>query len=307
MSSENFAEAIYIYKEQNSDRIRENARKIASEKGDELNFKDFGIIDIIHPSGHKGLDLFLEKHEVKPEHRVFDIGCGVGGVSRYLAGTFGCNVHGLDYLDHYVDAAKEMTDLAKLGHKCEFYQGDITNYGIPDNHFDLALSIAVFLYIPGTDGFKTVFDSLKPGGLFYIEDYMLTKPKEHVSLEDLENVDYVKMEGIRDRGLLCKDLESVGFEVARFEEYGREWSEYAWDRSERLIKHSLDPALPDPDSEELHTYGRLFPKILRQLDHLSPEEIRRRWPITSAEQNPEELIYQKEQFMTVMRVVARKP
>mmetsp|Transcript_5824 Transcript_5824/g.8646 ORF Transcript_5824/g.8646 Transcript_5824/m.8646 type:complete len:312 (+) Transcript_5824:15-950(+) len=310
MSSGDFVEVIYLYEEDHTNKMREWARTKAEEKkqkGETPTYKDFMAMDIIHPAGHKGMDLFLEKYQVKKEEYIFDIGCGVGGDARYLAGIYGCKVHAMDYLQNYVDAANEITQLAGLSDKCEFFQGDITNYQVPPEAFTMAVCIGVFLYIPGTEGFKITYDSLKPGSLFYFEDYILQMPREQLSDFDEQIVRDYKMHGIRDKDSLRRDLEAVGFEVARFEEFGREWSEYAWERSENILKRLNDPNSLNPGEKELHTYGRFVPKLLRQLDHLSPGEIRRRFPLTSAEQNPEELVFSRPQFMTVMRVVARKP
>jgi len=304
---EELKRVIFLYEDEYTDKMRQWARGVAAEKGEEVSHEDFTSMDVIHPCGHKGLELFLEKHEVKPEYTIFDVGCGVGGDARFLAGRYGCKVHAMDYLQNYVDAAIEITELSKLQDKCEFYQGDINDYAVAPNSFDMAVCIGVFLYIPGTDGFKIIYDSLKPGSLFYFEDYTLIKPRDQLSEFDANIVRDYSMHGVRDKDLLRRDLEAVGFEVARFEEFGKEWSEYAWNRSETLLRSKQDPNLPDPTQKQLEMQGRFVPKLLRKLDHLSVGEIRRRFPLTSGEQNPEELVFGRPQFMTVMRVVARKP
>ena len=52
--------------------------------------------------------------------------CGVGGASRYLAYSHGCQVEAMDLTQEFVDAAVRLTELCGLADKINFRQGDVT-------------------------------------------------------------------------------------------------------------------------------------------------------------------------------------
>ena len=69
---------------------------------------------------------------------VLDVGCGVGGASRTLAGEFGCLVTGLDLTETYIRAAEMLTNLVGLGDRVTFHQGSALEISFEDESFDAA-------------------------------------------------------------------------------------------------------------------------------------------------------------------------
>ena len=68
--------------------------------------------------------------------------------------------------------------------KLAFRRGDIKTVELPKNEFDLGIAVSVFLMVEGDEGFRNIYNSLKPGGLFYFEDYYLTKNREEMEEAD---------------------------------------------------------------------------------------------------------------------------
>ncbi len=53
-----------------------------------------------------------------------DIGCGIGGLARYLANRFNCRFSGIDITPPFVDAAKRLTALLSMEESVDVTLGD---------------------------------------------------------------------------------------------------------------------------------------------------------------------------------------
>jgi ubiquinone/menaquinone biosynthesis C-methylase UbiE len=98
---------------------------------------------------------------------VLDLGCGVGGSSRYLAAVVGCRVTGVDLTQEFVDAARELTRRCGLGDRIEFRQANALDLPFPDASFDHVWCHNVTMNIPDKPKLAAeVARVLKPGGRF---------------------------------------------------------------------------------------------------------------------------------------------
>jgi len=307
MSQSNWVDLIYLYGEDHKKTMRAKISEIASMRGREVSYKDFEQFDIMHPGGHKGLDLLKRSRDLPSGLRVFDVGCGIGGSCRYLSIEYGWNVHGVDYLSHFVEIGTEINSLLKLEDNIELYQGDIRSYQAPEEAFDLAITIGVFIIVEGIEGFRTIFNSLKPEGIYYFEDYYLLKEKEDYTQEERKLIEEFAFPGIRSKNQMIANLQSVGFVVEEFNEYSREWSEFAWNRSEGILRDYYDESKPNPGEMLLNNYGRHAPQILRNMKHFTPEQLLANYPLTCAEIDGVELVHRTPEIIGVGRLIAKKP
>lgn len=55
------------------------------------------------------MDLLLERSELPSGSRILDVGCGIGGTSRYLAKKLGCSVTGITISGQQVKLARELS------------------------------------------------------------------------------------------------------------------------------------------------------------------------------------------------------
>lgn len=55
------------------------------------------------------MDLLLERSELPSASRILDVGCGIGGTSRYLAKKLGCSVTGITISGQQVKLARELS------------------------------------------------------------------------------------------------------------------------------------------------------------------------------------------------------
>jgi tocopherol O-methyltransferase len=61
------------------------------------------------------IDLLLERSALPPGSTVLDVGCGIGGTSRFLAKSHGCNVTGVTISGRQVEIARKLTLEASAG------------------------------------------------------------------------------------------------------------------------------------------------------------------------------------------------
>jgi ubiquinone/menaquinone biosynthesis C-methylase UbiE len=78
----------------------------------------------------------LSARLVQPGMYVLDVGCGLGGSSRYLAAECGCRVAAIDLTPNFVEAARILTARCGLAERIEFQQANALALPFPDGTFD---------------------------------------------------------------------------------------------------------------------------------------------------------------------------
>jgi len=91
-----------------ADRIADQLRGAGKNLAD-LSTADLGAIDEFHIRGRAATLELAEGMRLTKESRVLDIGSGLGGPARTLAGSFGCHVTGIDLTQAFCDAAEVLS------------------------------------------------------------------------------------------------------------------------------------------------------------------------------------------------------
>ena len=155
-----------------AEKIAESLRR-AGKDLNELKAADLAAIDEFHIRGRKATLELAEQMKLSEDSRVLDIGSGLGGPARTLAGEYGCHVTGLDLTQAFCDAAGVMSVWVNLGERVAFQQGDATNPPFASNQFDAAISIHVAMNIPAKDKvYEQARRVVKPGGIFAVYDVL---------------------------------------------------------------------------------------------------------------------------------------
>ncbi len=90
--------------------------------------------------------------ELRPGHRVLDMGCGPGSITLGLARAVGPEgrVLGMDMEESQVSAARELAD--RLGVvNAAFITGDVTAMDLAENEFDAVHLHRVLTHVPDTE------------------------------------------------------------------------------------------------------------------------------------------------------------
>jgi len=155
-----------------AEKIAESLRS-AGKDLDKLKATDLEAIDEFHFRGREATLELAGQMRLSKDSCVLDIGSGLGGTARTLAGEYGCRVLGLDLTPEFCDAAGFITDWVDLSDRVEFRQGDATNPPFADNHFDAAITIHVAMNIPAKDKlYAQTRRVVKPGGIFAVYDIL---------------------------------------------------------------------------------------------------------------------------------------
>ena len=105
------------------------------------------------------------------EARVLDAGSGLGGPSRYLAESFGCQVTGVDLAPAYVAIAQLLAEKAGVADKVRYVAGSITDMPFPSETFDLVWTQHVVMNIRDRDSlYREIRRVLRKGGRFAFFD-----------------------------------------------------------------------------------------------------------------------------------------
>jgi SAM-dependent methyltransferase len=150
-------------------------------------------------------------------HLVLDIGSGLGGPARVLAGDYGVRVIEMNLVRQHLDTSRELWGRANRS-GCHV-RGDATALPFADATFDAVWSMNMAYHVQAKGKFlDEVVRVLKPGAVFMLDDWMLTSfastSDEHTMCEHfgsgaLFRVDNLMMELWRRR-LCAQRLLDVG-------------------------------------------------------------------------------------------------
>ncbi len=75
-----------------------------------VSVDDLGPVDEFHTGGRTATEHLLKNLQFDTHKRVLDIGCGIGGTSRFLADRFNVTVSGIDLTSEYIDAGNKLNE-----------------------------------------------------------------------------------------------------------------------------------------------------------------------------------------------------
>lgn len=101
--------------------------------------------------------------------QMVDVGCGIGGSSRYISKKFGCKTTGITLSSVQAARANELSRKAGLGDKCSFQVADALQQPFADGSFDLVWSMESGEHMPDKQRFvNELVRVCAPGGTVII-------------------------------------------------------------------------------------------------------------------------------------------
>lgn len=116
------------------------ALRAAGKDLDQLTRDDLAPFEEFHIGGRDATRELAHLAGLQANLQVLDLGSGIGGPARTLAAEFGCRVTGLDLVDEYVEAARELTRRVGLADRASFQVGDACALPFDTEHFDAVIS-----------------------------------------------------------------------------------------------------------------------------------------------------------------------
>ncbi len=144
-----------------------------------VSVDDLGPVDEFHTGGRAATEHLLEDLQIDTYECILDIGCGIGGTSRFLADRTTATVSGIDLTEEYIEAGKILNQWVSLEDRISLQCGDANNINSESNAFDLAVMLHVGMNVEDK---ATLFSEaarvLKQGAEFAIYDVMVKKPTQ---------------------------------------------------------------------------------------------------------------------------------
>jgi SAM-dependent methyltransferase len=155
------------------ERIRSAFASTAPE-GQPLTVAQLAPLDQFHTRGILATAELATIAGLEPSTRVLDLGCGIGGPARYLAGSFGCSVTGVDLSPAFIEAAIYLTARCGLSDRVTFSTGDALHLQFESAEFDAVFLQHVVMNIEDRATlYAEVRRILAPGGRFVTYDLVL--------------------------------------------------------------------------------------------------------------------------------------
>ena len=138
-----------------------------------VTVEDLAPVDEFHIGGRIATKSFLETLSLGKDEYVFDVGCGIGGTSRFVAHTYGCRVIGVDLMKEFIETGETLCEMLGLKQKVILTQGNVLELDFAEATFAKAFMLHVGMNISDKYGLmKEIGRVLKPGGVFGIYDVM---------------------------------------------------------------------------------------------------------------------------------------
>jgi ubiquinone/menaquinone biosynthesis C-methylase UbiE len=149
------------------------ALKTTGKDSDVLAHADLAPVDEFHIGGRQATMDFAEQLRLERGMHLLDVGCGLGGASRFFAHERGCRVSGIDLTEEYVNVAATLSRRVGLADRVSYRQASALSLPFAERSFDGAYMMHVGMNIADKAKlFAEVRRVLKPGGFFGIYDVM---------------------------------------------------------------------------------------------------------------------------------------
>jgi len=208
---------------------------------DTVSVDELAPVDEFHIGGRQASEDFISQLELSADDHTLDVGCGIGGTSRFVASRFGCRVTGIDLTPEFVSTGQSLCDWVGLSEQVELHQGDATAMPFTDESFDAAFMLHVGMNIAGKDAlFAEVFRLIKPGALFGVYDVMQTSDEPLTYPVPWSSVPGTS--ALATQAQYIEALEQAGFDIIRIRDR-REFAADFFAETRRRMEH-LDGTPP---------------------------------------------------------------
>jgi ubiquinone/menaquinone biosynthesis C-methylase UbiE len=144
-----------------------------------VTIEDLAPVDEFHIGGRKATDHLLKQLNISPQSHVLDLGCGLGGASRFVATHYHCQVNGIDLTPEYIQTGQALCAWLGLDKQVTLAHGSALCMPYRDNTFDAGFMLHVGMNISDKNAlFSESYRVMKPGATFGIYDIMREKDGE---------------------------------------------------------------------------------------------------------------------------------
>lgn len=179
---------------------------------DTVTGEDLAPVDEFHIGGRATTSDVARQLALTANDRVLDVGCGLGGAARQIAGEYGCHVSGIDLTHDYVEAGNVLSGWLKLGQRVHLQQGNALALPFADGAFTAAYMLHVGMNIADKRTlFSGVARALRTGARFAVYDVMRTGDGDFSY--PLPWASTAATNAIATPAQYCEALAAAGFEI----------------------------------------------------------------------------------------------
>lgn len=194
--------------------------------GDSLHFAPLSPTETLEESQIRHQRLMISKLELSEGMRVLDVGCGIGGPMRRVAGEADVNVVGVNISKVQLAKARTLNTEAGLDHLVDCIESSFMDLNtITDNSFDRAYAIGSTCHAPDKQkAFAEISRVLKPGALLWGQEMCMTdkfdpNDDRHLAIK-ADLMHGIALRDIATTGEVNRALEAVGFEIVEGTDMG---------------------------------------------------------------------------------------
>ena len=140
---------------------------------DSISIDDLAPVDEFHIGGRLATDNLLSQCNFTEQHHLLDVGCGLGGASRYVATKHNSRVTGIDLTQEFIETGNTLCSWVGLEKSVNLQQGSALDMPFEDDGFDGGYMLHVGMNIDDKEGlFKEIYRVLRKGATFAVYDVM---------------------------------------------------------------------------------------------------------------------------------------
>jgi SAM-dependent methyltransferase len=222
-----------------------NAVKIGIEQlgktSSSITVEDLAPLDEFHIGGRQASENFFDQLNFSAEDHLVDVGCGLGGASRFVAKRYNSKVTGIDLTPEYIETGEALCTWLGLDNLVDLQQGSALNMPFEDDVFDGGYMMHVGMNIKDKiELYKEIFRVLRSGANFGVYDVMMVEEGE--LMYPVPWATTANESKVASPGQYKQAMEEAGFSVTA--ENNRH--EFALSFFEQLRKNSSNAGGPSP-------------------------------------------------------------
>lgn len=146
---------------------------------DTVTIEDLAPVDEFHIGGRRASEDFLDQLGLDDGDHLLDVGCGLGGTSRFVADRYKVRVTGVDLTAENIAAGRALCEWVGLADRITLHQGNALSLTFENGTFDGAYMMHVGMNIEDKAAlFAEIHRVLRPKGVFGVYDVMRTDEGE---------------------------------------------------------------------------------------------------------------------------------
>ncbi len=128
------------------------AVEASGKSTDTMTVDDLAPVDEFHIGGRKASEDFVSQLGITADHHVLDVGCGLGGTSRFVAQSRGCRVTGIDLTAEFVKTGQKLCSWVGLNDRVALHEGSALAMPFSEASLDDAFMLHVGMNIADKAG-----------------------------------------------------------------------------------------------------------------------------------------------------------